>query len=168
MKDLYRLFEECKEEMEQAQIPFNYGATIEVSKRKSTCSWGKCRNKEQIFINALLLDDNVDDKETKDTIIHELIHTCDNVYGHDENFKFYGNRMNNMFGYHISRCNSATQKGLQIDYERMGKYKLVCENCGRISYKSRLSKGSQMLLKNNQATHTCGKCGHEMKTIILH
>lgn len=168
MKDLQKLFNECKEEMRKANIPFNEDAYINVSNRKSVRTWGTCRNKVDIRINALLLDDNVDDKETKDTIIHELIHTCKDTHGHDYYFRLYGNRMNDMFGYHISRCNSKEQKGITIDYERMSKYKFVCPNCNRVSYKQKLPKYMSHRIKWNEPIYSCRLCHTAMKTIVLH
>lgn len=78
MKDLKLLVYECIAELNSIGIDCGKIRNIEMNARAKS-RWGQCNTvKSGVFdieISSRLLDDSVEDVITKNTIIHELLHT---------------------------------------------------------------------------------------------
>ena len=62
-----------------------------------------------------------------ETLAHEVLHTCPGCRNHGDRWKGYAQRMNEEYGYHISRTSTDEEMGLE---GRPYKYLLRCEQCG--------------------------------------
>lgn len=135
MKDLKKLAQECEKEVRAIGITFEnieYSANYRAKHR-----FGQCRvtgEKIRINISSFLLEDDVPDKSTKTTIIHEILHAADrNKNGHKGRWREYADRMNKEYGYNIKRTSSWEEKGLESARPQpVTEYKFVfkCLGCG--------------------------------------
>lgn len=77
--------------------------------------WGQCRkigNNYIIEVNQILLREDTDIDGLKNTIIHELLHTCKGCMKHTGEWKQLAEKVNRYYGYNIKRCDSADEKGI--------------------------------------------------------
>lgn len=169
MKNLDKLYFECEKELRRINMDFSeYIRKVSVNGRLRTtlgvCHYDYRTGWYTIEINPCLLADNVNDMEIKDTIIHEMIHTCPNCMSHGYEWKRRADRVNRMLGYHVSRC--ASVKGLLEagvkDMREPYKYALECVDCGK-QFKYRRWCASL----ENPSRYRCGKCHGNLKTICL-
>lgn len=139
MKDLQLLAQRAMDELDVIGVPYGYVEKFEVNTRAKS-RWGRCRRKNGIFsidINVELLQDNVADESALDTLIHELLHTCPNCLNHGKEWQQWAELVNDCYAcYNISRCSSAEEKGVDIEYHRQRrqtpfKWTIECEDCGR-------------------------------------
>lgn len=149
MKDLQKLFNECKEELDYIGIEYGCIESITINTRAKK-RWGQCRItlnsaywENRIFsinISDKLLQDDVSDESAKDTIIHEILHTCKGCMNHGEEWKRLADIVNDCYSYYnIKRTASAEEKGINIkEEEKNYKYALRCKCCGKIFYKNRM------------------------------
>ena len=165
MKNLEKLVNECKNDIESLGIELGEIADISINRRAKS-RYGRCRyiiseNAYYIEIAEELLDDNVDDMSTKNTIAHELLHAMKGCVGmnHKGNWITCANMMNDIYGYNIKRTTSRAEKGLKPKERRLPKYIIRCQNCdSRWCYYKRTK-----MVKNIQCgaswMYRCGKCG---------
>ena len=141
MKDLQKLFELCKNELRVLDIPFCEDTTCIVNSRAKR-RWGLCTKKPDgsyiIEISYRLLTDDVPDKSTKTTILHELLHTVPGGNCHTGAWKFYATKVNTVLGYNISRTTSAAEKGVE-EFSIINNYKyfITCDKCGYVWKRTR-------------------------------
>lgn len=152
MKNLYKIVTECKNECDT--IGIKYGNIIEVRNNpRLTKTWGRTKaissykDKNNnicynfvIEISDRLLKDNVDNMATKNTIMHEILHTVDDCFNHGNKWKTMADKVNRAYGYNIKRCTSSEEKGLEsvkINYNK--NYVITCEKCGATVIKHRMS-----------------------------
>lgn len=136
MKDLTKLFNECLKEC--SKLGIRYGNIVEVTiNTRAKKRWGQtCRRADGFHINisSVLLRDDVSDKATKDTIIHEILHTVDGCFDHKAKWQTMANKVNKAYGYNIKRCTSSEEKGIDssiIEKPTHNKiYFVRCEKCG--------------------------------------
>lgn len=159
-KKLLMLFEESKREIEKVGIKLKKDITCKIGNSKR--NYGLCRNKKNIEISMWLL--KLDDKEIKNTIIHELLHTLDNTKGHDYRWKYYASVMNKEYGYHISRLGNIKDslKNSNISVEEQEKimdykYRKTCLSCGNTQYWHRATRRKIRIYNNGLCN--CYKCG---------
>lgn len=146
-KLLLVVVEECKRELDSLAIPYSKNIVkVEVNTRAKS-RWGQTRKRGNVYeinINVDLLSGKCDYQNgLKNTIIHELLHTCPNCMEHKNQWLAYANKVNNAYGYRITRCNSAEDKGFSNYYEEVAaerkteyKYFIKCSKCGhKIGYK---------------------------------
>ena len=133
--------------------------SINTRKKKS---WGTCwthwdnsnRTKWHftIEISSRLFVDGAE-KGLRETVLHELIHACDECVGvhHGGKWAEYAELVNDCYGLNIKRCNSNADKGLAED---RNEYRCKCSKCGKMIVK----KGyrAPKWYKHPQGyTHTC-------------
>lgn len=135
MKDLQKLYNECLQELNNIDIEYGVIRSISINNRL-TRTWGLCRTFyengcDKVFridISSRLLKDDVDDIATKDTIIHEILHTCEGCQNHGKEWKKQAEKVNKEYPqYHISRTTSTTKKGISDENEY--KYIIQCKTC---------------------------------------
>lgn len=168
MKNLDKLYRECVEEMKRINMDIsNRIVGIKVNSRLSR-SLGRCRlnrysGSYTIEINPCMLADSVEVKTAKNTIIHELIHTCPGCMNHGYEWKRRGDRVNRMLGYNIKReseVEGLEANGVKLKKEEY-KYALECMKCG---HQFKFQRWCGKL--ENPARWKCG-CGGDLKTICL-
>lgn len=149
MKDLKKLFIECKNELDKIGIKYGNISDISINTR-SKKRWGQCiivsnskEWKNKVFlinISDRLLQDNISDNACKETILHEILHTCKNCFNHGKEWKELCNIVNYNYPYYkIKRTSTAEEKGIIVNKEIEYKYALKCKKCGRIIYRHRMS-----------------------------
>ena len=110
LKDFEMMIKECMEEVEAVGLkPGKISKWVINSRAKSR--WGLCKktgiNTFEIQIAERLLGDDVSDLACKDTIVHEILHTCRGCHGHTGLWKSYADLMNRTYGYSIKRTTSS-------------------------------------------------------------
>lgn len=95
----------------------------------------------------------------KEILAHELLHTCYGCRNHGKRWKWYAQKMNDAYGYHIRRTSTNEEVGVQQG--RPYRYRLRCERCGAEFNRFRASA-----LTKNPERYRC-KCGGRLKLINL-
>jgi predicted SprT family Zn-dependent metalloprotease len=134
MKDLQKLFKQCLRECDELGI--EYGNIVEVTiNTRAKKRWGQtCRRPDGFHINisSVLLRDDVSNEAAKDTIMHEILHTVDGCFDHKAKWQAMADKVN-IYGYHVKRCTSAWEKGIDsslMETTHHKTYIIRCEKCG--------------------------------------
>lgn len=174
MKNYRKLFDACLTELKRINMDISDDIVrVSVNGRLSR-ALGRCKARYspitgnysmyEIEINPCMLGDDVEDKVTKNTIIHELIHTCPGCMNHGHEWKRRADRVNRMLGYNVQRVTESEKlesAGVELK-RREFKYALVCEKCGAEIKRKRWSSA----LENPSAYRHSG-CGGSLHTINL-
>lgn len=161
MKNLMELAYECMAELDAIGIEYAEIIDWQVNTRAKK-RWGLCRHCPDgtyiISISSRLLADNVSSDGAKNTIIHELLHSCRDGRGHGEGWKRLADRVNRAYGYNIKRCSSAEEKGVEPieNTPKEIKHKFICKDCGKVYCRTRESKFTK-----NWQRYRCGVCHGE-------
>ena len=123
--------------------------------RKDGVNAAKCQGGFAININVVLLDEKNDVEGLKNTIFHELLHTCPDCWNHGTKWKAYAAMVRRELGYNIQRTSSAEEKGVikEPEVERTPKYRIVCNGCGHIWERYKMSKTIKQI-----SFCRCGSC----------
>lgn len=109
MRDVNVIAIECMRELENIGIKCGNVIKIDINTRAKK-RWGQCRkigNNYIIEVNQILLREDTDIDGLKNTIIHELLHTCKGCMKHTGEWKQLAEKVNRYYGYNIKRCDSA-------------------------------------------------------------
>lgn len=171
MKNVMEVYRMCRKELLEINMDIsNNIVSVRVNGRLRTVL-GRCITHRdfsgswhEIEINPCLLEDDVDLQAAKETMIHELIHTCPGCQNHGYEWKRRGDRASRMLGYNVERLtglNVLESQGVKVKMETY-KYALVCDDCkkeykfkrwcGKLEYPSR---------------YKCGRCNGNLHTICL-
>lgn len=176
MRDLNVVAIECMRELEIIGIPFGKVTEFSVNTRAKR-RWGQCRKNGDgtfsINISADLLRESTEINGLKNTIIHELLHTCPDCFCHTGEWKRLADKVNRYYGYGITRCSSAEDKGLdekvikqrEIEREKKRqnpKFIFRCKCCGQIVKRQRASQ----FTKYYHMYH-CGICNGKFEPITI-
>ena len=87
-----------------------------------------------------MLQDDISDNACKNTIMHEILHTCEYCFNHGSEWKHIADLVNDCYlFYNIKRCTSAEEKGINEEIEKKEpKYILRCTKCGKLFYRDRM------------------------------
>lgn len=156
-----KLYEEAKKECRATNIPFKENVPIEVSKRM-TRSLGRCYynyiDGYKIKISAQIKP--LSDKELKQVIVHEILHTCKGCMNHGSKWQSYAKKMNHTYGYDISRLASEEVCNQLKDVrQEEGKYVIECQVCKAIIPRTKMSN-----LVKHPEWYAC-QCGGNLKRI---
>lgn len=169
MRDLQSVARECMKELDKIGIKYGNVVKFEVNTRAKS-RWGQCKNlgnnNFSINISIYLLDDTTDIKGLKNTILHELLHTCKGCQNHGTEWKRLAAIVNRAYGYNIKRTSSADDKGCtckpdKSDTPKKIKHVLQCKHCGQKIIRYRDSK-----FTNNPDYYRCGVCGGKFEKIF--
>lgn len=169
MKDLQKLYNDCVMELKHINMDISNKVTeVKVNGRLSR-SLGRCKYNRRygnyiIEINPCMLADEVEVKTTKNTIIHELIHTCPGCMNHGYEWKRRSDRVNRILGYNIARCAEADgleAAGVELE-TREFKYALECPSCGSQWKYKRWCETLEA-----PSRYQCGKCKCKLHTVGL-
>ncbi len=160
MKNFEELKNQCLSEINFTGITIGKNISWSINKR-SRSRWGMCKKNVdgtyEIQISEILLkDDRISEKACKETIIHEILHTCDGCMKHTGKWKFYANLMNREYGYNIKRTTQGSEKGIE-DYKSTSmpiKYVFTCKGCGAKIYRKKDSRFTR-----NYRNYMCTGCG---------
>lgn len=164
MKDLQKIAKECIEELNAIGIKQGKILRFEINTRAKK-RWGQCRmtpNGFTINISYRLLGDSVDIMALKNTIMHEILHTCNGCLNHGAEWKRYADKVNRAYGYNIKRCTSAEEKGLErVQTTKIIKHKFVCECCGQV-----ITRQKESNFTKHYNLYKCGRCGGDFKKLF--
>lgn len=163
MRNLNDYAKKCMMELDDIEI--EYGNIIEFKvNTRARGRWGQCKAVSggySIDVSAILLDERNDEQGLKNTIIHELLHSCKGCMNHGENWKQLAAKVNRVYDYNIKRCSSADEKGIReetrIKNAREIKYIVKCNECGYVYTRTKMSK-----LIQHPEHYRCGCCGGKL------
>lgn len=152
-------------------IPVSADICPEIRFAKATSWYGQCqqnrvhkgkRYKFQISISEYHLQSS--ERAIRNTLIHELLHTCPGCLNHGAKWKAYAQIVQRRFGYQIIRTGGDKDTDSAIEAARQKKregyqikYLLVCTQCGQEFQRFRKSN-----LVLHPEKYRC-KCGGEIK-----
>lgn len=172
MKDVRKVFNECVMEMKRINMDISDRIVkVSVNGRLSR-ALGRCKmirnaygNRYEIEINPCMLGDEVEIQATKNTIMHELIHTCPDCMNHGYEWKRRADRVNRMLGYNIqtmSEVEALEAAGVQL--RKTGyKYAAICNECGCTA---KMWKRWNSTIENI-GSYRCGQCRGNLHIISL-
>ncbi|MBQ9460398.1 MAG: SprT-like domain-containing protein [Clostridia bacterium] len=162
MNDFDKLLILVKDQAKKAGVPIsdNIDSHVIVNTRAKT-RFGQCTFKNghyTIELSSRLL--NAPERSCRQTLAHELIHTCPGCGNHGDVFKKYADILNRRYGYTISRTNTAAEMGITVEQrERTVNYIIECQKCGQRITRSRFSS-----VIEHPSRYRC-KCGGVLKRI---
>ena len=164
MRDLQKIARECMTELDNLGIEYGNIKSFEINTRAKK-RWGQCKavtDGYTINISIRLLDEDTPLKSLKETVFHEILHTCKGCFNHGEMWKRYALKINKAYGYNIKRCTSASEKGVErITEAKQIKHKFVCENCGQVINRLKESKFTKYYTR-----YKCSACGGKFTKIF--
>ena len=129
MKNLYKVYADCLKICNDNKIPVADVIHVEVNSRAKR-RWGQCsrlpNGEYKIQIASSLLQDDVSEEATFNTMIHELIHTCPDCMNHKTEWKKWADVINSNTKYNIKRTTSCAEKGIEPPAP---KYIVYCRTC---------------------------------------
>ena len=127
--NLVQLLAQC--EYELASIGVITGTVKEIKYNpRLTSTWGRCKKAGNgcFVIELSKVHEKIAEKFIKDSIIHELLHTCKGCYNHGAEWKRLAQKVNEAYGYNIKR--TATDSEMGLSEIQTCKHLLKCEKCG--------------------------------------
>ena len=166
MRNLNEYTAQCMKELDA--IGVKYGKIVEVkANTRAKKRWGLCKivpGGYSIDINAILLDERNSEQGLKETIIHELLHTCKDCMSHNENWKQLATKVNRAYNYNIKRCSTFQEKGVKEEIRPVCtpaiNYVIKCNKCGHTYTRARKSKAIQ-----HPERYRCGCCGGSLSLV---
>ena len=175
-KRLEEVFNECIDEMNAIDIPFGKITEVTVNYRAKS-RWGQCCKRYdytvgtvyKININADLCHPDASERGLKETIIHEILHTCPDCMCHTGEWKRLADLVNDCYGYNVKRTNNADEKGMNDFYKQHDelvrkpnwKYEIRCKSCGRVLGRRR--KACKLTM--NPYRYRCSYCYGNIEVI---
>lgn len=173
MKDVNEFVWKAVRQLKDLGVTPGHISKIEVNNRVKS-RWGQCsrrydgtRYTYRIEINGVLLKDDVTYMATMDTVMHEVIHTCEGAFNHGKEFKRLAAMVNGAYGYRVQRCTSAEEKNIEPAAKKV-KYLVKCEKCGHVYKYQRETKLIQILKSGRTTTrYACGVCRADNFTLEI-
>ena len=139
MKNVDKVFSDCVKICKDLNIPVADCIYVKINRRAKK-RWGlctlECKDEYTIEISDRLLDDNISEEATFNTMIHELLHTCPNCMNHGKEWKKWAKVINDNTKYTIKRTTSCEEKGLETVVV-LPKYTVACYRCNKNWYYNR-------------------------------
>ena len=165
MRNLYEYAQVCMVELDSIGVPYRK-STFVVNSR-AVRRWGCCSSNGDgtftIQISDVLLNEQSSVDGLKNTIIHELLHTCVGCLNHGKKWQEYADIVNNHFGYCIKRADSCSEKGVSQNmvYENKRHYEVTCNEC----------KAKFIYYRDNKVTkntsHFRCSCGGKLTSVLI-
>ena len=161
MNDCDGLLQEVAKQAEEVGIPISKRIEPHVTiNRRAVNRLGCCKRKGEGYFIELSARVAEGPKEScRETLAHELLHTCWGCQNHGARWKEYAQRMNNAYGYHIRRV--AAAEVVEQLQPRPFKYLLRCENCG-----AELGRYRASPLTRHPERYRC-RCGGKLRPVKL-
>ena len=135
---------EEQDQLSKLGIPVSKEICPDIAFSKATSWYGKCqqnRSKQaqpyKFRISISLYHLKSSERAIRNTLIHELLHTCPGCFNHGAKWKKYAQVVQRELGYDIVRCGGDKDKEsplAQARQERLSRYKtqyvLTCTKCG--------------------------------------
>lgn len=164
MRNLDKVARECMAELDAIGIKYGRVVCFEVNTRTKK-RWGQCKKVPGGFainISERLLRDDTPIQSLKNTVMHELLHTCKNAFNHKTEWKRLAAKVNQHYNYEIKRVSSSEEKGVESEVQlKEIKHKFICMGCGMEILRMRESRFTK-----NHNRYICGKCGGKFKKVF--
>lgn len=160
-KDLDSLFSQLRDSLLTLGIPLAVSISPSVkinsrAKRRLGCCYCREGNYTVEVSSSLLNRPQL----LRQTLAHELLHTCRGCGNHGKRWKAYAARVNEAMGYSIQRLAPAEQEDREPLRREEVKYILKCQTCGAEIKRSRMSKAVKYPWR-----YRC-KCGGTLKRLL--
>lgn len=167
MRNLNAVAKECMKMLDNIGIKYGNIKEIKVNTRAKK-RWGQCElvpgEGYSININIVLLDERNDINGLKNTIIHELLHSCDGCMNHGEKWRLLANKVNDVYGLNIKRTSNSDEKGIDkstiVKSQVVYKYEIQCIDCGHVYKRAKMSTVIQ-----HPEEYRCSHCGGKLQRI---
>ncbi|WP_312091577.1 SprT-like domain-containing protein [Aminipila sp.] len=170
MEYINNLFKEVLKEANNLNLPVSKKIKNDIIINKRAKSrFGCCKKIRKGLSESyeLELSDRLlrcEEKFIKQTLAHEILHTCPGCGNHGELWKAYADQMNKTYGYHIKRTDTAQQLGIEEDTANKNRllkenYILICKGCGATIFRRRMSS-----VVKNPSKYRC-KCGGKLERV---
>lgn len=129
-RDLDALLAEIMAQLRGLKIPLSdrIAPHVEVNDR-AVARFGCCKYRDgQYTIEVARRVARGPEQSLRETLAHELLHTCYGCRNHGKRWKLYAQRAGEAYGYRIAR--SATEEELGVGEARACRYLLRCTACG--------------------------------------
>ncbi|MBC5731218.1 SprT-like domain-containing protein [Pseudoflavonifractor hominis] len=138
-----RLLLQVQQEAHALSIPISAQIVphVHINTRALT-RFGRCSFRDgayHIELTHRLLD--APERAIRQTLAHELLHTCPGCQNHGPLWQRYAGQMNAAYGYSITR--TALPSSLGLADEKLVRHLVVCLSCGREFPRSRASRLTQ-------------------------
>lgn len=161
MNDCDRLMRETAEQARKLGIPISEQIEPHVRiNRRAVNRLGCCRRQGGGYVIELAARvAEGTERSCRETLAHELLHTCVGCQNHGRLWKEYARWMNEAYGYHIKRVAAEnTTEGIQ---PRPFKYVVRCEKCG-----AELGRYRASPLTRHPERYRC-RCGGRLRRVEL-
>ena len=152
------------DELDKLNIKYSPNISFVINTR-AKARFGLCKKIGDgyiIEISERLLDEHIDETHgLKNTIIHELLHTCRGCMKHTGKWAEYAQKVNDAYGYGIKRASSQDERDIPAELQTPAKYKVQCVNCGAVIPRHRRSA-----LIQHPEHYRCAKCGGKLIVIV--
>lgn len=151
MYDLIKCYRECMDDLHAIGIYPNISAK-DVKATVQQRTWGLCKSRRalrtkhnadgtmtnyyvyehRITISKRLVDDSTPYSSLRQTMLHELLHACDECYGckHKGKWLEYANLVNDCYNMNIQEGHSSEEMGCTVTYRKY--YVTKCMGCGKL------------------------------------
>ena len=165
---LKNLFDEVVREAVSLGIPISRNIHGPVINTRAKARFGCCKaNKKTIGPVSYTIEIServlaAGEKNIKEIIAHELLHTCRGCMNHGKKWKEYAEVFRKGCGYKITRTTSYESLGLEVPagtrQSEPYKYVLVCQKCG-----GKIMRRRRCSLVEKPHLYRCGKCGGNLE-----
>jgi len=171
---LQKTYLECMADLNAIEIPISTDIRkVEINTRAQS-RWSMTHKRyDEYHEKYYTIDINADlctglvNEGLRETMLHELIHTCESCMNHGDTWLSYVAKCNSIYGTKIKRASNADDKGFTKEMRASSprfKYEVICLDCDKsIDGFSRETK----TIKNVKAGYcSCGRChGHNLKVV---
>lgn len=165
IKELKDLVSQVAGELKKIGVPISDNIEKVVINNRAKKRLGCCKRRKNtlgktfytIEISKYAL--NCEEKNLRNIIAHELIHTCRGCFNHGKKWKKLAGAAELKANYHITRTVDYKDLGLEVPASANQEvHIIVCEGCGLKFERKRMCK-----LIKNIGNYRCGKCGSSLK-----
>lgn len=160
-----QLFEQVMRDMDSMGVPYNKNIISFKINGRAKARFGCCkrvgaagkRDGFKIEISKFACD--ADEKEIKDILAHELLHTVEGCYDHGQKWKYLAKQLKPL-GYDVTARTSYEKVGVDDPRsEKAYNYIIQCQKCGQVIYRQRKCN-----LTEKTKYYRCARCGGKLKS----
>ena len=163
MRDLEFYALECMSELDALKIKYSPNISFVINTR-AKARLGLCKkigNSYVIEISEILLDERIDEKHgLKNTIIHELLHTCRGCMKHTGKWAELAQKVNAAYGYTIKRAQNRSDGIIPPELQASARYIIRCTGCG-----AEIPRVKRSPRVDHPEKYRCAKCGGMLERI---
>ena len=173
MKNLTALFNACVAELDAIDMDYSRNIkSVTVNSRLKRAFGQCCRDVDSdtytIEVSSRILADHISENFVKDTIIHELLHTCPGCMNHGPEWQRRASVVRRTYGYNLHARSSKEEcenAGLSTrNYKTDARYRIFCEACDKIvAYRYH-----RCGLTKNLERFRCSSCHGPLKLLDIH